>query len=146
MISMWKDQNNTKAPSPDLERPRCQALWLGCMCACESEGRGFESCLQHQRPWWDLLFLFTLSWSNIIVPEHYLPTPSCLWRRIATPRSGINRDFAFFCVWTNVKSASTPFEQSFSHAKAQQRSDNLPQHDEALGSPEGGLYMFFFSM
>ena len=30
-----------------------------------------------------------------------------------------------FCVWTNVKSASSPFAQLFSHAKAQQRSDNI---------------------
>ena len=47
-----------------------------------------------------------------------------------------------FCVWTNVKSATSKFEQSFSHAKAQQRSDNLPRHDDALGSPEG-VYVVF---
>ena len=34
----------------------------------------------------------------------------------------------FFFFLTNVKSASLPFAQSFSHAKAQKRSDNLPQH------------------
>ena len=34
-------------------------------------------------------------------------------------------DFAFFCVWTYVKSASSPFAQSFSHAKAQQWSDDI---------------------
>ena len=31
----------------------------------------------------------------------------------------------FFCVWTYVKSASSPFAQSFSHAKAQQWSDDI---------------------
>ena len=36
-----------------------------------------------------------------------------------------NSDFAFFCVWTYVKSASSPFAQSFSHAKAQQWSDDI---------------------
>ena len=35
-------------------------------------------------------------------------------------------------------SASSPFEQSFSHAKAQQRSDNLPQHDDEPGPHEVG--------
>ena len=37
----------------------------------------------------------------------------------------VNRDFAFFFVWTYVKSASSPFAQSFSHAKAQQWSDDI---------------------
>ena len=37
----------------------------------------------------------------------------------------IIRDFEFFCVWTNVKSASSPFAKSFSHVKAQQRSDDI---------------------
>ena len=41
-------------------------------------------------------------------------------------QSRVNRDFVFR-VWTNVTSASSPFAQSFSHAKAQQRSDNLPR-------------------
>ena len=36
-----------------------------------------------------------------------------------------NSDFVFFCVWTYVKSASLPFAQSFSHAKAQQWSDEM---------------------
>ena len=29
-----------------------------------------------------------------------------------------------------------------SHAKAQQRSDNLPRHDDAPGPPEGGHVVF----
>ena len=51
-----------------------------------------------------------------------------------------------FCVLTNVKSASSPFAQSFSYAKAQQRSDNLLQHEmhEVYHSmTRGRLYRFF---
>ena len=33
-----------------------------------------------------------------------------------------NRDFAFFCVWTNETSASSQFAQLFSLAKTLQRS------------------------
>ena len=51
-----------------------------------------------------------------------------------------------FCVWTNVKSASSPFAQSPSHAKAQQQSDNLPQqemHKVHQSMTRGWLYRFF---
>ena len=42
-------------------------------------------------------------------------------------------------------SASSPFAQSFSPAKAQQQSDNLPRHDDAPGPPEGGYVVFLCS-
>ena len=42
----------------------------------------------------------------------------------------------FLCL-NERKAASSPFAQSFSHAKAQQQSDKLPRHDDALGSPGG---------
>ena len=37
------------------------------------------------------------------------------------------------------------FAQSFSHAKAQQGSDNLPQHDDGPGQPEGSYVVFLYS-
>ena len=39
--------------------------------------------------------------------------------------SCLKRETSRFCVWTYVKSASSPFAQSFSHAKAQQWSDDI---------------------
>ena len=54
----------------------------------------------------------------------------------------------FVCVWTNVKSASSPFGQSFSHAKSQQRSDICPNTRCTRSTkawPEG-CYMEQFSM
>ena len=37
----------------------------------------------------------------------------------------------------------SPLAQSFSHEKAQQRSGNLPRHNDAPGPPEGGYVVFF---
>ena len=42
------------------------------------------------------------------------------------PETKINIRDCVFHVSTNVKSALLPFAQSFSHPKAQQRSNNLP--------------------
>ena len=53
--------------------------------------------------------------------------------------------FAFLCLKERKVSLS-PFAQSFSHAKAQQGSDNLPQHEmhEVYQSmTRGRLYRFF---
>ena len=56
----------------------------------------------------------------------------------------VHRDerLCVFRGWTNVTSASSPFAQSFSHANAQQRSDNLPRRDDVPCSPEGGYVVF----
>ena len=55
-----------------------------------------------------------------------------------------NRDFAFFFFFlTKVKSASSPFAQSFSHAcKGSTAKRQILPHDDALGSPEGGYVVF----
>ena len=68
----------------------------------------------------------------------------CRW--IHSVISGSIRDLAFFWLWMNVKSASSPFAQSFSHAKPQQRSDILPQHEMHQlyqSMTRGRLFCFF---
>ena len=71
------------------------------------------------------------SWKMVLsekdMKSHSLFVCACEYNRLCV-----------FHVWTNVTSALSPFAQSFSHAKAQQQSNNLPWHDDAPGPPEGG--------
>ena len=60
----------------------------------------------------------------------------------------IIRDFAFFSffflfffVWTNVKSASS-LSSHLAMQRLSSESDNMPRHDDALGSLEGGYTVF----